>query len=67
MSAIIAGSVTAAVATVATVVIAALPDAQALLSPLTESGNEYAVATVSVLASIPVLGIMAVLGVSGRE
>jgi hypothetical protein len=67
MSAIVAGSAAAAVFTAATVVVASFPDAQALLSPLTENGNEYAIATLSVLASIPMLGIMAVLAASGRE
>jgi hypothetical protein len=67
MSVIVAGSAAAAIATVATVVIASLPDAQALLLPLTESGNEYAIATASVLASLPLLGFMAVLATSARE
>lgn len=67
MSAIVAGSAAAVIATAATVVVAALPDAQALLSPLTEGGSEYAVATASVLASIPMLAVMAVLAASGRE
>lgn len=67
MSVAVAGSAAAALVTAVTVVIASFPDAQALLSPLTESGNEYAVAAASVFASIPMLGIMAVLAVSGRE
>lgn len=67
MSVIVVGSAAAAITTVATVVVASLPDAQALLSPLTESGNEYAIATASVLASLPLLGIMAVLATSARE
>ena len=67
MSVIVAGSTAAAISTVATVVVASLPDAQALLSPLTESGNEYAIATASVLASLPLLGFMAVLATSARE
>ncbi len=67
MSSIIIGSAAAAITTAATVVIAYLPDAQALLSPLIQNGNEYAVATVSVLASFPMLAAYAVLAVSGRE
>ena len=67
MSVIVAGSAAAAIATVATVVVTSLPDAQALLSPLTEGGNEYAIATASVLASLPLLGFMAVLATSARE
>ena len=66
MSGIIVGSAVAAITT-ATVLVATLPDAQALLSPLTEGGNEYAIATASVLASLPMLAIMAVLATSGRE
>ncbi|MBS0239653.1 MAG: hypothetical protein JSS54_14520 [Proteobacteria bacterium] len=67
MSGIVVASAAAAITTVATVVVAALPDAQALLSPLTEGGNEYAVTTVSVLASLPILGIMAVFATTARE
>lgn len=67
MSGIVVASAVAVVSTVATVVLAALPDAQALLSPLTEGGNEFTVSTVSVLASIPMLAIMAVLATSTRE
>ncbi len=67
MSGIVAGSAAFAIATAATVVVAALPDAQALISPLTEGGNEYAIAAASVFASLPALGIMAVLAASGRE
>lgn len=67
MSSVVVGSAIAAMTTAATVVFASLPDAQALLSPLTDGGNEYAIATASVLASLPMLGIMAVLAVSGRE
>lgn len=67
MSGIVAGSVAAAIATTATVVAATLPDAQALLSPLTEGGSEYTIAAASVLASLPMLAIMSVLATSGRE
>jgi hypothetical protein len=67
MSGIILGSAAAAMTTAVTVVVASFPDAQALLSPLTDGGNEYAIATASVIASIPMLGVMAVLAVSGRE
>jgi len=66
MSCFIAASATAAVATAATVVIATIPDAQALLAPLTD-GNEYAVSTASILASVPILAVMTALVASGRE
>jgi hypothetical protein len=67
MSVVVAGSVAATIATVATVVVASLPEAQALLSPLTEGGNEYVIATASVLTSLPLLGAMAVLATWARE
>lgn len=67
MSGIVIGSAAAAVATAATVVVASLPDAQALISPLTEGGNEYAIAVASVLASLPMLGVLTVLAASGCE
>jgi hypothetical protein len=67
MSGIVLGSAAAAVATAVTVVVASLPDAQALISPLTESGNEYAIAAASVFASLPMLAVLTVLAASGRE
>jgi len=67
MSVVVTGSAAAAIVTAATVVVATFPDAQALLSPLTEGGNEYAIEAASVLASIPMLAVMAVLAASGRE
>jgi hypothetical protein len=67
MSGIIVGTAAAALTTAATVVIATIPDAQALLSPLTENGNEYAVAAASIVASFPMLAVLTVLAVSGRE
>jgi hypothetical protein len=67
MSGIVAASVAAVVTTVATVIVASLPDAQSLLLPLTDGGNEYSVAVTSVLASLPLLGVMAVLSISARD
>lgn len=67
MSAVAVGAAGAALVTAATVLAAAFPDAQALLLPLTEGVSEFAVPAASVLASLPILGIMAVLAVSGRE
>jgi hypothetical protein len=66
MSFVIAASATAAIATRATVILTTLPDAQALLVPLID-GNEYAVSAASVLASVPILAVMAVLAASTRE
>jgi hypothetical protein len=67
MSGIIVGSAAAALSTAAIVVIATLPDARALLSPLTENGNEYAIAAASIVASLPMLTVLTVLAISGRE
>jgi hypothetical protein len=67
MSGIIIGSIAAVITTAATVVVATLPDTQALFSPLTEGGNEYAVAALSMMASLPMLGLMTLLAASGRE
>lgn len=67
MSGIVIGSAATVISAAAAVVVATLSDAQALLSPLTEGGNEYAIAAASVLASLPTLAIMSVLAVSGRE
>jgi hypothetical protein len=66
MSCLIVTSAAAAVATVTTVLAATLPDAQALLAPLAD-GNEYALSSVSILASVPILAVMTVLAASGRE
>ncbi|MBS0253429.1 MAG: hypothetical protein JSR78_20405 [Proteobacteria bacterium] len=67
MSAVAVGAAGVVIVTAATVLAAAFPDTQALLLPLTEGGSEFAVPAASVLASLPILGIMAVLAISGRE
>jgi hypothetical protein len=67
MSGIVFGSAAAAIFTAVAVVTAALPDAEALFLPLTGGGNEYTTAAVSILASLPMLAIMTVLAISGRE
>lgn len=67
MSATIIAAAATAITTVATVVVATLPEARDLLSPLTEGGSESLIATVSVLLSLPMLAVMTVLATSGRE
>ena len=67
MSGIVLGSAAAAIFTVIAVVTAALPDAEMLFLPLTGAGNEYTTAAVSILASLPMLAVMTVLAISGRE
>lgn len=66
MAAIVAGSC-ASVAILSTVLIAYLPDAHALVLPLVEPGNEYAMGAVSILASLLMLAVLSVLALSGRE
>jgi hypothetical protein len=67
MSGIVFGSAAAAIFTAIAVVTASLPDTQALFLPLTGAGNEYTTAAVSVLASLPMLAVMTILTISGRE
>ncbi|MBA2126889.1 hypothetical protein DLM45_11760 [Hyphomicrobium methylovorum] len=66
MSGIVVGTASAIVA-LGTVLIATIPDAHALMAPLVEPGNEYALVSVSILASLPVLSVLSVLALSGRE
>jgi hypothetical protein len=67
MSGIAFGFAAAAIFAAIAVVTAALPDAQALFLPLTGGGNEYTTAAVSILASLPMLAVMTILALSGRE
>jgi hypothetical protein len=68
MSGIIALSAAASVAMAAAMVVdTTLPGAQALLLPLTDGGNEYAVAALSIVATVSTLAIMTVLVASGQE
>ncbi len=67
MSATIIGSAAAALTTAATVIVASLPEAQALISPLTEGGSEYATAVVGMLISFPILAVLTVIAGSSRE
>ena len=66
MSVIVAGSAVAT-AILGTVLLSALPDTQVLVQPLVEPGNEYATVAVSILASLPMLAVLGVLALSGRE
>jgi hypothetical protein len=67
MSAIVTLSATTVVATAATVIAATLPEARDVLSPVLEGGNEYAVAAGSLLLTLPLIGVLTVLTVLGRE
>lgn len=67
MSATIITSAAAALTTVATVVVATLPEAQALISPLTEGGNEFATAAAGMLIAFPAIALMTVIAGTGRD
>lgn len=67
MSGTIIASATAAVTTLATVVIASSPEAQAILSPLTEGGSEFATTIVALLISFPVLAVLTIIAGSPRD
>lgn len=60
MSGTVAVCVASALTTAATVVIATLPEARDLLTPLSD-GGEYAIGTVSVLASFPIVALLTAL------
>ena len=67
MSATIIGSAAAALSTAATVIVATLPEAQAILSPLTEGGAEYATTAIGMLISFPILAVLTVIAGSARD
>ena len=67
MSATVIGSAAAALTTAATVIIATLPEAQALLSPITEGGAEYATAAFGMLIGFPILAVLTVIAGSAHD
>ncbi|PPC83745.1 MAG: hypothetical protein CTY31_01810 [Hyphomicrobium sp.] len=67
MSATIIGSALAALTTVTTVVVATLPEAQMLLSPLTEGGHEYAAVSAGLIVSLPILAVLTLLAGSAKD
>lgn len=67
MSATIVASAAAVLIPLTTVMVAAMPEARDVLSPILEGGNEHMIVSISVLASLPLLAIMTVLAASGRD
>ena len=67
MSGIIIASATAAITAAATVVVATLPEAQALLAPLTESGGEFAVTAAAMVFAFPILAVLTVIAGSSHD
>ncbi len=67
MSATVIGSAAAAFTTAATVIVATMPEAQALLSPITESGSEFATAGVAMLIGFPILAVLTIVAGSAND
>lgn len=67
MSATIAAAATAATATIGTLIVAIMPEARDVLSPVYEGGSEYTVVASSLLLSLPALALLTILAVLGRE
>lgn len=67
MSASIITSAAAALTTAATVIVATLPEAQAILSPLTEGGNEFAMTAAGVMIAFPFIAVLTLIGGSSQD
>lgn len=67
MSASIIASAAAALTTAATVIVATLPEAQAILSPLTEGGSEFATTAAAIMIAFPILAVMTVIAGSAQD
>ena len=67
MSGIIIASAAAALTTAATVVIASLPEAQAILSPLTEGGGEFATTAAAMIFGFPLLAVLTIVAGSAQD
>lgn len=67
MSATLITSAAAALTTAVTVVVAALPEAQALLSPLTEGGNEFATTAAGLMIALPMLAVLTLVAGSSQD
>ena len=67
MSAIVITAAATALAAAATVVVTALPEAQAILSPLTEGGGEYATTAVAMFIAFPLIAVMTIAAGSAQD
>jgi hypothetical protein len=67
MSATLIASATAALTTAATVIATTMPEAQAILSPLTEGGSEYATTAASILFAFPLIAVMTLIAASAQD
>lgn len=57
----------AVTATAAAAVAAALPEANALLSPITESGCEFAAGALAMLISFPFIAVLTLVGAASGD
>jgi hypothetical protein len=67
MSATLIASAAAALTTAATVVLATIPEAHDLLTPLTEGGTEFATTAAALLIAFPVLAVMTLIAGSNQD
>ncbi len=67
MSATVIASAAAVLTTTATVIVASLPEAQALLSPITDGGTEYATAAFAMMIGFPFLAVLTILAGSSND
>ena len=67
MSGIVIGSTAAALTTVATVIVATLPEVYQAMAPMFETSHEFAVVSASLLASVPLLAMLTALIATGRN
>ena len=67
MSATVIASAAAVLTTAATVIAATLPEAQAILSPLTEGGGEYATTAVAMFIAFPLIAMMTIAAGSAQD
>ena len=67
MSATIITSAAAALTTAATVIVATLPEAQAILLPLTEGGNEFAMTAAGLLIAFPFIAVLTLIAGSSQN
>lgn len=67
MSATIITAAAAALTTAATVIVATLPEAQAILSPLTEGGSEFAMTAAGLLIAFPFIAVLTLVAGSSQN
>lgn len=67
MSATIITAAATALTTAATVIVATLPEAQAILSPLTEGGSEFAMTAAGLMIAFPFIAVLTLVAGSSQN